>query len=899
MAAVLEGQEPEETAAAAEDAARSTVEAVDSKPGASFLLAGNQLNLDLRPGGCHRLQYLCSQLLPQLLQVEFLRLSTHEDPQLLDDTLAKVPWSLLRLRSLVLKGGQSRGALGACLHGTLTTLPAGLSDLACLAHLDLSFNRLETLPTCVLELCSLDALLLSHNRLSELPEALGALPTLTFLTVTHNRLQRLPTTLGSLSTLQRLDLSENLLDTIPSEIGDLSSLCELNLASNRLQNLPASLAGLRSLRLLVLHSNLLTSVPTGLAHLPLITRLDLRDNQLRDLPAELLDAPFVRLQGNPLGEDSPAPPSPPDISQVPEMPRLFLTSDLDSFLVTPHGCSVTLACGVRLQFPAGATTTPITIHYRLWLPEPGLVSLGPHDFLLSGVLELQPHGVAFQQDVSLWLLFVPPRVRRCREVVVRTRSDNMWNDLETHLEEEAPKRLWARCQVPHFSWFLVVLRPVSNTCLLPPEGALLCSSGHPGVRVTFPPGVTEEPRQVSMQVVHMAGLELRALLEESEASVSPLLCLSQSGPRSFLQPVTVQLPLPPGVTGFSLNRSHLHLLYRTPLTTTWDDITTQVALEFTHLYARFQVTHFSWYWLWYTTKTCVGGLARKAWERLRLHRVNLIALQRRRDPEQVLLQCLPRNKVDATLSRLLDRYRGPEPSETVEMFEDRPDCVDGRVCFVFYSHLKNIKEVYITTALDREAQDVRGQVSFYRSSLPAEVPEEAEAARQKKGKDALWMATLPIKLPRLRGAQGSGQGTDFSLMPLNLGDAETGFLTQSNLLSVASRLGPDWPAVALHLGMPYRELQRIRHEFRDDLDGQIRHMLFSWAERQTGQPGAVGHLVQALEQSDRRDVAEEVRAILELGRHKYQDSIRRTGLAPEDSTLPGTSASQTPESAQA
>lgn len=120
-----------------------------------------------------------------------------------------------------------------------------------------------------------------------------------------------------------------------------------------------------------------------------------------------------------------------------------------------------------------------------------------------------------------------------------------------------------------------MLRPVSNTCLLPPEGALLCSSGHPGVKVTFPPGVTEEPRQVSMQVlagqclrvaggaspygralkwfsvqvVHMAGLELRALLEESEASVSPLLCLSQSGPPSFLQPVTVQLPLPPGVTG--------------------------------------------------------------------------------------------------------------------------------------------------------------------------------------------------------------------------------------------------------------------------------------------------------------------------------------------------------------
>lgn len=51
------------------------------------------------------------------------------------------------------------------------------------------------------------------------------------------------------------------------------------------------------------------------------------------------------------------------------------------------------------------------------------------------------------------------------------------------------------------------------------------------------------------QVVQMAGRELRALLEEPEAAVSPLLCLSQSGPSSFLRPVTVQLPLPPGITG--------------------------------------------------------------------------------------------------------------------------------------------------------------------------------------------------------------------------------------------------------------------------------------------------------------------------------------------------------------
>jgi leucine-rich repeat/death domain-containing protein len=108
MAAVLEGLEPEEAAAAAEDTIRRAAEAVDAGPRAPPLLPGHQLNLDLYPRGCHRLLHLCAQQPQQLLQVEFLRLSTHEDPRLLEATLAQVPWSLLHLRSLVLKGEHPR-----------------------------------------------------------------------------------------------------------------------------------------------------------------------------------------------------------------------------------------------------------------------------------------------------------------------------------------------------------------------------------------------------------------------------------------------------------------------------------------------------------------------------------------------------------------------------------------------------------------------------------------------------------------------------------------------------------------------------------------------------------------------------------------------------------------------
>lgn len=58
----------------------------------------------------------------------------------------------------------------------------------------------------------------------------------------------------------------------------------------------------------------------------------------------------------------------------------------------------------------------------------------------------------------------------------------------------------AHCSVLHFSWFLVVSRLVQNECKVPTEGTLLFSSVDPNIKVTFPPGVTEETRNVKLQV---------------------------------------------------------------------------------------------------------------------------------------------------------------------------------------------------------------------------------------------------------------------------------------------------------------------------------------------------------------------------------------------------------------
>lgn len=51
------------------------------------------------------------------------------------------------------------------------------------------------------------------------------------------------------------------------------------------------------------------------------------------------------------------------------------------------------------------------------------------------------------------------------------------------------------------------------------------------------------------------------------------------------------------------------------------------------------------YWLWYTTQRIVCGTVRKVYQKLKQFKVQFLVLQRKTDPSQVILQCLPSNKV--------------------------------------------------------------------------------------------------------------------------------------------------------------------------------------------------------------------------------------------------------------
>lgn len=50
--------------------------------------------------------------------------------------------------------------------------------------------------------------------------------------------------------------------------------------------------------------------------------------------------------------------------------------------------------------------------------------------------------------------------------------------------------------------------------------------------------------------------------------------------------------------------------------------------------------------------------------------------------------------------------------------------------------------------------------------------------------------------------------------PLNLGDPESGYLTESNLLSISLQIGHDWRVIGINLGLSYQELDRIQYKHR-------------------------------------------------------------------------------------
>uniref|UniRef100_UPI00358E9942 p53-induced death domain-containing protein 1 isoform X2 n=1 Tax=Myxine glutinosa TaxID=7769 RepID=UPI00358E9942 len=873
-------------------------------PTRNVLVTGGSLHFDAYPDGVQRfLDILCKTL--DACQTTSVRLDSC-DPDI-DKALEKLPL-LIHLRTLVMRGN-STDDRGALRRGRVFTLPKNFFEpLKQLGLLDLSVNRLDDLPESLGTLNELSMLLLARNNFQVLPMAISRLDKLTLLTVSGNGLRHLPgVALAHLQALRDLNVSDNELVVLPDELGELTSLERLDASGNLLTSLPESLAQIHSLTSLLLHTNKLVSVASELALLPHLLSLDLRNNDLRQLPRAFQDASFVKVEGNPIGH----PDNPNGHTENPsneerivcKMHRINVNIHDASFTVLPVGLLVQLPEGMELLFPAGAVNEEMRVEFHLRPPTPHSVLLREHDFLLSYVLEVQPHGCQFYKNVRIRIIYKASHVDDGREVVIRTFDGESWTDLKTEIATVRRKSMpcqmsIAKTYISHFSYFLLISRLVQDSCHVPSAGMVLYSTVEPMVAVDFPPDAVHDTLTVHLQVLPLEAHEVGEIIMEEEMLTSPLVLLSKTIPYNFLKPVRIKIPLPSGLDGATLDRCRLHLMHRDQHEEAWTDITDNITLELTHVCAIFEVLSFSWYWLWYTTQTYVCGIARKVFEKLRVWHVCFLVMQSQRDPQQVLLQCLPSGKVKETQLALRVQYYGPEPSDFVDMIEgecfyaalegniqmvsDLPGSSEGRVTFFFYSHLKNMKELHMEPRPNERELDTKGQVSFYRGELPDMLP--VVKARWRKGPDALHLATLPVKLPSSQfgtnaTTQHMQQNGIFQQLPLNLGNPETGYLTESNLCSISGQLGTEWYKVGICLDIPSVQLDQIYHDKRHaGLQMTVLDMLLCWARRESGESKAVEKLLKALEESGRNDIVLEVQQVLTRGRQKYDEALQHYGL---------------------
>lgn len=75
---------------------------------------------------------------------------------------------------------------------------------------------------------------------------------------------------------------------------------------------------------------------------------------------------------------------------------------------------------------------------------------------------------------------------------------------------------------------------------------------------------------------------------ESQVQFATFTCMT------LIQDMSSHINMSGAYTGHTVDLSCLHLLHGDPTAQTWTDITSQVSLYVTHLYAIFYITHFSW-----------------------------------------------------------------------------------------------------------------------------------------------------------------------------------------------------------------------------------------------------------------------------------------------------------------
>ncbi|XP_035686645.1 p53-induced death domain-containing protein 1-like [Branchiostoma floridae] len=448
-------------------------------------------------------------------------------------------------------------------------------------------------------------------------------------------------------------------------------------------------------------------------------------------------------------------------------------------VVGPEGVKLkTASCTVSVPRDAVSMKTEITC--QVLNPNDVILPLGDGEMLVSDIIELGPHRIAFNQPATVEMQYSGTSAGEAREAVVWvTKNNGQWRQLDSIQKSNATVAV----SVDSFGTFAVVSQLKQDRFSVPIEGHTVTSSTQPAVQITFPKQSVDIPTEIELQVQDVPGKaieDMKAVHHSTRGLIGtgPVVQVKATGhlTTQFKQPVTVQVPHPKNYMNIQHDGPTKLRVQSEDELDNWVDVTETANIRVTQRLVEFDVYRCSrWIVILveddYGLPEEIGPIPLQLCKWLQQRDVQFIVMQSEMNPNALLVECTKASEAEDRRVRLLKQdYTGPQPSDIVRLFEGQKVQVtlEGNLSFApfksasiadqhitFHSQRLNRLQVLVKSENGQHGLEGKGYVVFY--ELPCVVVEESkrsempEAFQSRKPDGDVQppqqLCQLPIRVP--------------------------------------------------------------------------------------------------------------------------------------------------------